>query len=481
MPRLVRNDRIRMWLMEGGAGPFVIPSYESVAKVGTPRLTRGTGTPVTNQSADILGEFDIIDETPPARTLPTLPLTSRFHYERSKFLRMYEVGCYADVQAHVGTCQDPKDFNGGWDKIVGMERAKATDYSTSGDLGALNESDRAFIDEVLTLTGLRYYEINKINLAELATATITTEVMDLVIADRVQCSGLCGTASDGCQKLFAIQTDGTLAWSDDGGATWNTSATGATTPIAIVASGQNLIVVSKADLGIWIANINDIIEGTEVWAEVNTGFVATKGPNRGVSIGASLNWFVGDGGYIYFAEDPASEVTVLDAGNATVQNLLSIAAYDDMHLVAVGAGNVVLYTANGGETWSLVVGPSVGQSLLSVAMKSESEWIVSDDIGGLFATRNNGRTWKTIAKPAGIVNDIKFSSNMVGWAAQTNAGAGRVLRTVDGGRSWYVAPEGPGAVPTNQELNRIAVCKNVDHAYFAGLGALTDGIIVEAA
>lgn len=480
---IVKNSRIRVWTMDGGASAFVVPKYQGFMKAGTPRATAGAGTPVTNQSFDILDDFDIVDEIEPARTNPTLGLTGRYQYEKSFLLDMYNRRCFLDAQAHIGKCQDPTDFNRGWDKILAIEKAKVSDWGTSADLGALNEGDRAVVDETATLTGARLYEINKINVGPIGASTILTRVMDLVIADSIRCTGSCGgTPSDGCQRLFAIQTSGILAASEDGGATWVTSNTGSVTPLGLIASGQNILVYSAADESYFYKSIEDILAGTGTWTEVTTGFIATKGPNAGISLGASYNWFVGNLGAIYFSEDPESEVVPQSDAGVTAENILAIDAWDTLHLVAVGANNVVLYTENGGESWNLVTGPSVGNDLISIAMKSESEWQISDDAGGLFSTRNYGRTWKTVAHPAGVINQIKYSSNQVGWAATTNTTVGRLLRTVDGGRSWYVAPERVGAVTTfGQTLDRLAVCNNVDHAYAAGLGAVADGQIVEAA
>lgn len=481
---VVKNSRIRVWTMEGGAGSFVVPQYQGFMKAGTPRSTKGAGTPITNQSPDVLDEFDIIDENPAAATQPTMGLTGRYQYNRSVLLRMHNQGCFLDAQAHIGKCQDPTDFSRGWDKIVAIERARVSDWTTSGDLGALNEGDRAVVDEVATLTGARLYEINKINIAEIAASTVATRIMGITIADRVRCTGVCGgAASDGCKRIFAIQTSGTLVWSEDGGSTWNTSATGSASPLGILSTGRDILVYSTADLSYFYKPIEDIISGTGSWTEVTTGFEVGGGPRAAVSVGPSLNWFVGVGGFIYFSEDIESEVVVQSAGGSvTTENLNAIDAIDSFNLVAVGANNVLVYTENGGETWSLVTGPSVGNDLLSVVAKGPGEWDVSDDNGALFKTRNYGRTWATVPKPTGVVNHMAYSSRMVGWAALTTAGTGKLLRTIDGGRSWYVAPEKTGATTTfGQSLDRVAVCPNVDHAYAAGLGATTDGIIVEAA
>jgi len=67
--------------------------------------------------------------------------------------------------------------------------------------------------------------------------------------------------------------------------------------------------------------------------------------------------------------------------------------------------------------------------------------------------------------------------------AVTVAGpSGKILRTIDGGHSWYVLPEsGAGSIPANEAINVVAPCKeNVNLVFGGGLEATTVGIIVKA-
>jgi photosystem II stability/assembly factor-like uncharacterized protein len=68
-------------------------------------------------------------------------------------------------------------------------------------------------------------------------------------------------------------------------------------------------------------------------------------------------------------------------------------------------------------------------------------------------------------------------------AHDTATPAGRVLRTVDGGQSWYVLPEGAGTIPANDTINAIAACgEDVNVVYTGGLADnATDGILVKGA
>jgi hypothetical protein len=59
---------------------------------------------------------------------------------------------------------------------------------------------------------------------------------------------------------------------------------------------------------------------------------------------------------------------------------------------------------------------------------------------------------------------------------------GRILRTINGGFSWYVAPEGTGTIPTNQKLNAVAVCPDPNKVFAGGATSVAgDGILISGA
>jgi hypothetical protein len=69
-------------------------------------------------------------------------------------------------------------------------------------------------------------------------------------------------------------------------------------------------------------------------------------------------------------------------------------------------------------------------------------------------------------------------------AHSTAVPAGRILRTIDGGNSWYVAPEGNTSIPANGGIKALAPCEdNVNLIFGAGLAVAgsgeQDGIIVK--
>ena len=64
--------------------------------------------------------------------------------------------------------------------------------------------------------------------------------------------------------------------------------------------------------------------------------------------------------------------------------------------------------------------------------------------------------------------------------------AGRILNTIDGGNSWYVAPEGVGSIPDNDQINSLGLCYKAspsvraNNVYAGGLGDDgSDGILLK--
>jgi len=491
------NDLTRVWAMEDGAGPAVVPEYMGVWKAGAPAWNAGSPTPVYIPSDSEYGKFDEVASMPGAEEKPTMGFSARYPRSvESDMLRMRRRGCYHDFQVHIGKCQDPQDFTLGWDKIVVLEHGEISTYGAD-DLGALAGDDRSPVNENIDVSGTNLYEILKLNLAEICSTSVIQEVVDVMFCDTKSCGGECGLASDGCQKLFALirAVGGSpglgpqLVYSDDQGSTC--AATPITTlaanedPDAMACHGDYVIVVSAASISHHYALRDQILLGTEVWAEVVAGYNAGGGPTCIDTYKPGYTWIGGLGGYVYFLSGPAVAPVVQDAGAATIQNLNAIHAYDEENVLAVGDSNAVIYTADGG-TWALVIGPAPAVNLTACWMVDENTWFVGTAGGQLFYTRNAGATWIEKQFPgsgAGVVGDIVFVTIQVGYISHYNliAGVSNILRTIDGGYEFYVLPEGTGTIPANDQINALAVCDDPNMVVGGGLGDDgADGFLVKA-
>lgn len=501
MPRAVplqKRSETRVFIIENSASPAHAPQYKGLARALAPTKALGTLTPIRIPSRDAYEQFDVVTSITGTPGLPTLSLEIDRQRVLSEMLKLANIGCPIDIQVHSGACKNPSDFNQGWEIIDVFEIARMTNIS-AGDLGALDPGEDGIILETAAFEALEWYQIKPLAPNEIAAADIVAEVIDTVICDSAAC-GACGIASDGCQKVFALTlaNEGSpglpaaLIYSSDGGATIDQTVVSTLAaneaPDAMACVGTYLVVVSEDSASLHYASLVDILAGTETWTEVSTGFVGGGEPRRIFSLGSTFTWIAGAGGYIYFTTDPTGGVTPQTSGGVTVQDLNAIHGVDELNLVAVGNQNAVLVTDNGGASWSAVTGPAPAVALNAVFMKSKLEWLVGSAGGVLYYTIDGGANWTTKAFPgsgAGQIRDIVFATPTDGFMAHdTTSPRGRILRTIDGGYSWYTLPESTGfTFPANDRINALAACTDDPNVVYGGGLAdnATDGILVKAA
>lgn len=495
MVDVVTSGFSRMWLLPNRAAPQNSPEYQGLWKAGAVSWQQGDFTTIRIPDPTRYDQFIRVGKLLGNPGDPQLPVMARFTTDLSRLLQLARRGCDHDLQIHIGKCVDPQNFNKGWEKVLVLEGAHITQYGTS-EVGALQPSERSMVDENVPFTGIDYYEIGRINFAEQATTQITQEIVDVLVADSITC-GECGITSDGCQVVLLLSlragaspgTGADIVYTKNAGGTWAyreiTTLTASNDPDAMEVVSGNIVVVSVESDSLMYAPLADLLVAGEVWTNMATGFVVAKGPKAIYTADPTHTWLVGTGGYIYFTADPTSSVTPQDAGVATTQLLNDVHGVDQLHVVAVGASNAVVFTDNGGSTWTAVTGPAVGVALNAVWMESLTEWLVGTAGGKLYYTADKGVTWTEIAFPgsgAGAVQDIAFATPSVGYMSHTTAvPKGRILRTIDGGHSWYVAPESGAAMIGNDRINALDTC-DPNVVWGGGLADnATDGFAVKGA
>ena len=488
----------RVWLVKFGAAPGRSFEYQGCMKIGDTSWPQGDITRIECPDPDRYNEFVEVASVQGAQERATSQLMGRYPRDLSTLLELTRRRCRFDVHVHVGKCKNPQDFTSGWDKIKVYRDARVSEWGDE-NAGALESGDQNPTNETAEISAREIYEIVPIAFAEKAKAEVVREVKVVVVCDAVSC-GDCEDPSEGCEKVFAIQlgvgaTPGTLpmvVFSSDAGLTWDTTLIDTMfsdeVPTGAACVSGYLVVISETTAGLHYASISEIVAGTETWTEVTSGFAVAIEPYAISSAGPRATWIVGEDGYIYFAEDPTVGVVAQDEGVATSQDLMAVHAYDRNNVLAVGVSNAVVFTDNGGDTWQAVTGPAVGVTLNTCWMLSATYWLVGDANGDLWYTADSGQTWTQIALPGTptAVTDIRFVDDTVGYLAITTAGpAGKILRTMDGGASWYVLPEktASGSIPANDRINSLAPCpENHNILYAGGLSdASTDGIILKAA
>src|SRR3990167_4656325 len=225
MTETIRSPFSRVFSIEQRAGPANAPVYQGQARALGPTWAFGDRTPIREPDPDRYNSFNVVGAIKGERSLPTLSIENRYSYQISDYLRIAKIGCPLDLQVHFGKCQDPRDFNGGWDKILVIEGADISQWA-AGELGALEQGQDAIVNETIDTNGLDMFELKKLTLSEFAGSEVVQEVVGVAICDSISC-GACGITSDGCSVVFAIQKASVaspglpaeLIWSNDGGST----------------------------------------------------------------------------------------------------------------------------------------------------------------------------------------------------------------------------------------------------------------------
>ncbi|NJK32591.1 MAG: hypothetical protein HC927_09375, partial [Deltaproteobacteria bacterium] len=221
------------------------------------------------------------------------------------------------------------------------------------------------------------------------------------------------------------------------------------------------------------------------WTEVTAGYVASAGPRCAFSQNTTKTFIGGAGGYAYKAKNITSAVSVIPGGDgsATTEDINDVHALGQTVVFACD-NNDLLVSTNGGESVSLLTGPSVGDDLLSVRVVSPSGWFIGTSGGELFVTQDGGDTYAEVSLPGAsaitAITSIDFSIDepLVGYLSASTAGSARVLRTVTGGRVWY-NDVAIGATPSNVGIAKVRAC-GVNQVAAIGEAAGSDGLLVVA-
>ncbi len=485
---LLQSGQVRIFIQEDGVSPANPYNYMGCMSLDGPSQDLGTPDPVYCPSTAQRNKWDIVDNVPKTQALGTTDFTQHTdRLLRDIWWKIKQKGCKFNLQAVISACDRPDDFSE-WNAKLLLRGVRLTKFGM-GAFNALSGDDNAVVDNTGSFVFDDWTPIYGLSFGEVAGSIVVAEALDGLYSDIISC-GDCGVASDGCQKVYWLTrsdpgspgNSSQIVYSLDGGNTWATldiAALGGLSGNRIAVVANRLVVVSEAYGGHIHELLTEVDAGTNNWAGITTGYVAGKSPRCIYSKSSVLTYIGATGGYIYLLADPTGGVTTLSDGTISAQNL------NDIHgsgqtIVAVGASNAIQKSTNGGDTWSLVVGPTPAVNLTAVWCMSPLVWFVGTGNGKLYYTTNAGTTWTQITLGAGItvINDIKFSDDTVGYLSCEMAGVGRIFRTTDSGASWsYQAPSMSG-VPAALRYNAVAPCG--DNALSAGgiQSASTDGIIV---
>lgn len=188
-------------------------------------------------------------------------------------------------------------------------------------------------------------------------------------------------------------------------------------------------------------------------------------------------WLCGANGIVLFSENGGETWTAQYVGAVT--NLYDVYFVNDQIGMAVGLNGAVYRTFDGGETWAAATVP-VATTLLRVCEnKGGGIWWVGTTTGDLYYSTDFGTTWAQRAfagDGAGDINDIQFVNQLAGFMLYelTVGPTARLYRTRNGGRDWEQI-----AIPTTRGMNAIWACTQ-NHVFAVGDVQGTTAMLIEA-
>lgn len=464
----IKSGSVRVFIQEDGTNPAAPYNYYGCVMLDSPNQDLGAPDPVYCPSSTQRNKWDIIDDIPKTPSLGSADFTAHAEVTlREIWWDLKRRGCKFNMQAVIGTCQRPDDFHK-WDSKLVFMGTRLTNLGMSG-LNALAGDENAVVDFTGSLSFQDWEPVRPIKFGEKGDATILAEIVDGFYFDVAQC-GECGVPSDGCNAFYALAVansgspglSGQLAYSLNRGGVVGTvdiPTLGGLSANRTAPMGDKVIVVSQATNSHHYSPIASINAGTVDWTEVETGYVATKGPRAIYVKSPNQAFLAAAGGYIYTLSGPTVAAAVLTDGSISTQDQNDIHGSGQV-IVSVGGSNSILYSENGGDSFSLVTGPAAGVNLTAVWCLSSTVWLVGTGAGKLYYTLNSGTSWTEISVTAGIsvINDIRFENDVIGYMSVEIGGAGRVYRTTDSGNTWHFASPHIHSLPTNQRVNFVYPC-----------------------
>lgn len=331
-------------------------------------------------------------------------------------------------------------------------------------------------------------------------ATVETAALNSITSENGQCAGACGAyqASDkdlwmSADTVAAAIPD--LMWSNDGGVTFTSPATGFAAGESVMAT----VVIKPNSTTTRIVSVRDIDIGAAAPLEVQysdddgatqtlvvvgaTALEAAVGGSSMFAFNAENIWLCTDDGRVFYSSDYAEswtdQATALAGSGAATLNAIHFATA--LIGYAVGAGDVIIRTVDGGTNWVAGTATASGDGLNTVHVFDENRVIVGTDNAVstkcVYMTYDQTATWATIDEGlAALTTDVCphitfMGDGMTGFLIKNIAGPiGTMYKSIDGGFSWKDI-----TTPTNSGLNFTHII-HANLAYVVGEVATTSFI-----
>ncbi|MBL7992652.1 MAG: hypothetical protein JNN25_14530, partial [Candidatus Kapabacteria bacterium] len=238
----------------------------------------------------------------------------------------------------------------------------------------------------------------------------------------------------------AVGERGNICTTDDGGTTWQPAQSNAFvdfSDVFFVNAQRGWVVSSRGRGGVYATRDGGrtwTLQSNQVFASSVSFLDSLNGAGAG---GSGIIYRTVNGGQTWFQQRLSSPNTVNDVQFVTPQHGFA------------AARDGIFSTNDSGQTWtkaSLSVDKNFGFRDVHF-INPQTGWATGENNTLLF-TANGGQTWTAQRVPAADttadLTTIRFVNANVGWVASGNA---KLYRTTDGGRTWALSSDFP--VPSN--------------------------------
>lgn len=507
---IVTQKHKRSFIQFGGALPNSPVKYAGQDSqymfIGGVKLNESGGIkPIRVPDPKTQGKFKLVGRSFSAPDLDSATLVVLEKHGSIPW-QLFNQNCQFNFYELTGTCKDLSDFNNGWSDYVFVYSGGVVTAKDLGNRTTMEGDDQ--IEDSLSITLGAAYPVGSLSFEDVAKAQVTAKISDVVYGTQIRC-GDCGISNDGTRFIYAVQ-DGTASpaakpkvfYSLDYGATWQTvdvaTATNAETVVAMDIVGNSLVLLSplggvEGASALYVSTINTVTGApSSTFVKVTPATFDSPHAMRDMFVlSTSEVFFIGNLGYILKSSDVLTNMSIVDAGNATTQNLNRIHGIGDtLYAVGEGAPGVIVKSNNRGQSWATTTTNPVASFKTAVFVKDKLQVWLGTAAGVVYYTLDGGETWVAAgytAQSAANVDDIQFASDEVGYIAFTAASAGHLASTFNGGASWADDSQGTprlGALPTSVELLRIATpasgspATDTNFLAVCGAGAASDGALI---
>ena len=302
-----------------------------------------------------------------------------------------------------------------------------------------------------------------------------------------RCETDCGDPHAPCERGFVVGDSAVgpataeLQQTVNAGSTWTATAPGLGAGLGIAAVtryyvGRNTlrVLICETAPGAGQGTMAYSDNNGATWTPALIGGAAT---NDGSATGGTLValderhiYCAGNNGYIWISRDAGLTWEATEEGIIIAAAYFNLSFADELHGMAVGTGNdIIALTDDGGLSWYAPAAPVglPGVPLTSCARLDVNRMWVGSNAGQLYFSNDGGINWTVrigwVGIGVGIIEDMQFVNDHVGWMARSNgANPSVAYRTIDGGVTWENL-----VTPGDRGINQLWAC-DANHCFFVG-------------